>query len=711
MIICGPIEIDGYAFCLGLKLLDLPYTASPELHSVPSLIYLIERAGLRPKYTANSLGRFSLEIRYLAELIDMFHTRKATDVRDKVYALLGMSSDNSSEINLQPDYNVSWKELFQQVVKLILGKDVSVETSDHSQRAMINSKGYILGQVSSVKRDDRQSITITSKNTARYLGHKMEWTLQASAKSIQEGDIVCLLQGALKPTIIRLHRGHFAIIVIAATPLNENGSFGQLEFSSSITYFPREVPLVWDWEKHTGESQEGEEYETLTKTNSRVLGPLKEEFTGYSDKATRIWNVALVLGDVQEYRKAEKRLREAVDGYETAFREEDQYILKSQYSQTQLWWAAGKGHEAVVKLLLKTGKIYIDSKDGIGRTPLSWAAEGGHEAVVKLLLETSKVDADSRDQFWGRTPLSWAAGGGHKAVVKLLLETSKVNINSRDNSYSRRTPLLWAAEGGHEAVVELLLETGKVDADSKDGIGQTPLLRAAERGHEAVVKLLLEKGMVDVDSKDHFDRQTPLLWAAERGHEAVVKLLLDTDKVNVNSKNRHGQTPLLWATERGHEAVVKLLLKTGKADVDYKSYNGRTPLLWAVEGRHEAVVKLLLETGKVDADSRDKFRGRTPLSWAAGGGHEAMVKLLLETGKVDVDSRDKYYGRTPLSWAAEKGHEAVVELLLETGKVDFDSKDNNGWTPLLWAMERGHEAIVKLLVSRLRVKYRAAQRI
>jgi hypothetical protein len=55
------------------------------------------------------------------------------------------------------------------------------------------------------------------------------------------------------------------------------------------------------------------------------------------------------------------------------------------------------------------GKVDVDSKDDAeGWTPLSCAAQSGHEAVVKLLLETGKVDVDSKGSS-GWTPLSWAA--------------------------------------------------------------------------------------------------------------------------------------------------------------------------------------------------------------------------------------------------------------------------------------------------------------
>jgi ankyrin repeat protein len=53
--------------------------------------------------------------------------------------------------------------------------------------------------------------------------------------------------------------------------------------------------------------------------------------------------------------------------------------------------AAMNGHEAVVKLLLATGNVDLDSKSNSGWTPLSWAAARGHEAMVKLL-EIGKID-------------------------------------------------------------------------------------------------------------------------------------------------------------------------------------------------------------------------------------------------------------------------------------------------------------------------------
>jgi ankyrin repeat protein len=369
---------------------------------------------------------------------------------------------------------------------------------------------------------------------------------------------------------------------------------------------------------------------------------------------------------------------------------------KDEHGRNALYHAAGAGHEAVVRLLLETGQVDIDSKDNQGQTPLSWAAKKGDEAVVRLLLETGQVDIDSKDNQ-GQTPLSWAAKKGDEAVVRLLLETGQVDIDSKDNQ--GQTPLLWAAKKGNEAVVRLLLETGQVDVELKDTMySRTPLSWAASGGHEAVVRLLLEMGLVDIESKSDWGR-TPLSYAASEGHGAVVQLLLETGQVYVESKDMgFSRTPLLRAARRGHEAVVRLLLGTGQVDVESKDKDGRTPLSWAAERGHEAVVRLLLQTGHVEVELKDKNYSQTPLSWAAMRGQEAVVRLLRETQQVDIESKDSN-GRTPLSFAVENGHEAIVQLLLEKGQVDIESKSKLGRTPLSYAIGRGHGAIVRLLES------------
>ena len=56
-----------------------------------------------------------------------------------------------------------------------------------------------------------------------------------------------------------------------------------------------------------------------------------------------------------------------------------------------------------MKLLLEKGAD-VESKDRYGRTPLSWAAGNGHEAVVKLLLEKG-ADVESKDNIWSDAAL------------------------------------------------------------------------------------------------------------------------------------------------------------------------------------------------------------------------------------------------------------------------------------------------------------------
>lgn len=600
---CGSTEIDGFAFCLGVDSLNVSYETRGDLHSlIHSVAYLIRGSIFRPNYVTNGFGKTSRAICPLGELIDMYHTHKATKRHDKVFALLGMSSDDLSRANLLPDYSVPWEELLQRIAEFLFTESVSVATYGRQEVAIITIKGFVLGQVylaeSNSPSHSRQRVHVHFENplwSQRYTEKQRTWTFQQSAKPIQNGDFICLLQGASKPTIIRFCKNYFAIIMIAASPLEDIG----LEDSSvkwpsllqRVKDFNRNFSLVWDWENSSEKLQGLGIYKSL-ESRTRESAYSRTELEDDIDKATEAWDLALILGDVNMNDTCAVRMRKkAIDGYKRAFKTntyEWEYEDLHCSGLTQLSWASRNGLEALVRLLLSKDSVDPNLKDNNGRTPLSWAAEGGC-AVVQLLLENGKVEVDTKDND-GRTPLLWAAKRGNEAIVKLLLETGKTDVNVK--VFGDGTPLSWAARLGHEAMLKLLLKADKVDVNKRDGYGWTPLCWATEKGNEAIVKLILETGKADINAIDKYG-QAAFMVAAMKGREAVIKLLLETGKVDINLRDDFGWTPLMSAVKGGHEAVVKLLLETGRTDINAKNECDRTALMLANEQGHKTIINLL----------------------------------------------------------------------------------------------------------------------
>ena len=104
----------------------------------------------------------------------------------------------------------------------------------------------------------------------------------------------------------------------------------------------------------------------------------------------------------------------------------------------------------ITAALLVTNKWDVQAADFSDNTVIAWAARRGHEGVVKVLLEQRRVNPGTADNEYGRTPFLWAAGNGHKGVVKMLL--------GRDEDKWNRTPLPRATKSGHEGVVRVLLK-------------------------------------------------------------------------------------------------------------------------------------------------------------------------------------------------------------------------------------------------------------
>ena len=283
---------------------------------------------------------------------------------------------------------------------------------------------------------------------------------------------------------------------------------------------------------------------------------------------------------------------------------------------TGLHGAAYLGYVEIIVALLETNKWDVQATDFHGNTAISWAARRGHEGVVKVLLERSNVNPDTADAKYGRTPLSRAAGNGHEGVVRMLLERNDVSPDTPDTRYGQ-TPLLWAAENGHEGVVRMLLGLNGVNPDKADKWSRTPLSWAAGGGHERIVKILIERNDVNPDKTDKWG-QTSLLWAAKNGREGAVRVLLERNEVNPNKADKDSQTPLLQAAENGHEGIVRMLLKRNDVNPDKSDKRNQTPLSLAAENEHEGIVKILHERKDVNPDPPTTEYRQIPLQSDVG---------------------------------------------------------------------------------------------
>jgi len=274
---------------------------------------------------------------------------------------------------------------------------------------------------------------------------------------------------------------------------------------------------------------------------------------------------------------------------------------------TGLHGAAYLGWVEIAVALLETNKCDACAADLRGNTALSWAARRGNERIIKVLLDRSDVNPNQLGA-WGKSPLWLAAGGGHEGVVRILLERS--DIIPEEAGEWGQTPLWRAAMNGHEGVIKMLLERSDVNPDKADNWGRTPLHVAAMNGHEQAVKVLLGRGDANPDITDPKYGRTPLSEAAEGGHAGVVRALLKRHDVNPDKADKWGRTPLWLAAENGHEEVVKILLERGDVNPDaVDTEYGRTPLLQAAENGYEGIVMALLGRNGVTPDMPDNIYG------------------------------------------------------------------------------------------------------
>ncbi len=108
------------------------------------------------------------------------------------------------------------------------------------------------------------------------------------------------------------------------------------------------------------------------------------------------------------------------------------------YKVTPLHYAAGKGNDNLINMLLTAG-ANPNAQDSSQCTPLMWAISNGKDKAATLL--ASKTDLTIRDNL-GRTALHWVAAEVNQVVATTLLSQGAA-VRAKDNQGN--TPLHYAA--------------------------------------------------------------------------------------------------------------------------------------------------------------------------------------------------------------------------------------------------------------------------
>jgi len=226
---------------------------------------------------------------------------------------------------------------------------------------------------------------------------------------------------------------------------------------------------------------------------------------------------------------------------------------------TGLHGAAFLGIVEILVAVLEMKEWDVNERDIVSYTPVIWAALRGHEGVVKVLLERGDINPDLPDHSLCLTPLSWAILWGHEGIAKLFLKQEGVNPNGVSTQYSY-TPLFWAAYSGHAGIIKMLLEREDINPNQASGeYGTTPLLVAAQLGREEIVGVLLEREDIKPNLADTNDDRTPLSHAAVNGYEEVVKMLLERNDIRTDIRDNQNQTPLSLALSQGHHKIARMI--------------------------------------------------------------------------------------------------------------------------------------------------------
>ncbi|KAG0302893.1 hypothetical protein BGZ97_002127 [Linnemannia gamsii] len=162
------------------------------------------------------------------------------------------------------------------------------------------------------------------------------------------------------------------------------------------------------------------------------------------------------------------------------------------------------GHAEQVRDIIMRLPQLKDSIDNIssatGMNPLHFAASRGHDDIVRILIDQAGAGVDTQDRE-GETALLKASYAGSLSVVCFLLKRG-ANVHQRDKD--GWTALHNASSKGFIDIAQVLLEKGEADINARSKMGHTPLINAASKGDIALVLYFLNHARANPLLKNTF---------------------------------------------------------------------------------------------------------------------------------------------------------------------------------------------------------------
>ncbi|KAL8700353.1 MAG: hypothetical protein Q9201_005492 [Fulgogasparrea decipioides] len=513
---------------------------------------ILPRARPALELMKRSTSDSKLGARPLIELIETFRTWEATRPVDKIYALLGLSSDASAIPDLQPNYTILPNVLAHKLVKFAFPTSVISSRKPDQSDVHFEIESLVLGTLGGSEingvmlwsiEPQESSLSTANPNPmaiapAGDLG-RVTWNfLIAGERRLRRDSLVVLLRGGSLPTVVRFHGGKYIVDMLATPEPFKDGESLMIEYANSSppelknrgwndalralsaqpdgwTKFkfswdpfrpldsseyhkyvptPNSTDTQWDaiLESYKDAAQQGEMDDHDCNTFSMLWGQL---WLNKNEIERDTWLPAMTIHKAayNGYCGALKILLDANADVDSRYGES---------CSTALHLAAEQGNTEVVRVLLKTGAS-VDFPNDLGQTPLWFAVNEGHAEISKMLL-----DAGASPSPWGseHETLLFAALGSRSVDIVTSLLKAGANVDATV-PFTGITSLHTAAEGGHTALVKVLLEAG-AQVSSRTVTGATPLHQASVHGCTEVARLLLGAG-ADIDALDH-DKMTPL---------------------------------------------------------------------------------------------------------------------------------------------------------------------------------------------------------